>query len=62
MVIGKERTNWHGNHGKACTCADCVTFNAEQRRFDEITQGRKIGRNEKCPCGSSKKFKKCHGT
>jgi hypothetical protein len=23
--------------------------------------GRKIGRNEKCPCGSGKKFKKCHG-
>ncbi|MFX8778298.1 SEC-C metal-binding domain-containing protein [Acinetobacter baumannii] len=20
----------------------------------------KIGRNEKCPCGSGKKFKKCH--
>jgi len=22
---------------------------------------RKIGRNESCPCGSGKKFKKCHG-
>lgn len=22
----------------------------------------KVGRNEKCPCGSSKKYKKCHGT
>ncbi|MCA0136611.1 SEC-C metal-binding domain-containing protein [Pseudosulfitobacter pseudonitzschiae] len=21
----------------------------------------KIGRNERCPCGSGKKFKKCHG-
>ncbi|MFC1935150.1 SEC-C metal-binding domain-containing protein [Chloroflexota bacterium] len=21
----------------------------------------KIGRNEKCPCGSGKKYKKCHG-
>ena len=20
----------------------------------------KIGRNDKCPCGSNKKFKKCH--
>jgi len=20
-----------------------------------------IGRNDKCPCGSGKKFKKCHG-
>lgn len=23
--------------------------------------GRKIGRNERCPCGSGKKFKFCHG-
>jgi preprotein translocase subunit SecA len=21
-----------------------------------------IGRNDPCPCGSGKKFKKCHGT
>ncbi|MDA1036183.1 MAG: SEC-C metal-binding domain-containing protein [Chloroflexi bacterium] len=26
-----------------------------------MTQGRKIGRNEQCPCGSGKKYKKCHG-
>ena len=25
------------------------------------TSGRKLGRNEKCPCGSGLKFKKCHG-
>ncbi len=22
----------------------------------------KVGRNDPCPCGSGKKFKKCHGT
>jgi preprotein translocase subunit SecA len=22
----------------------------------------KVGRNEPCPCGSGKKFKKCHGS
>jgi preprotein translocase subunit SecA len=26
-----------------------------------IRQGRKVGRNEPCPCGSGKKFKHCHG-
>jgi preprotein translocase subunit SecA len=26
-----------------------------------IRNGRKIGRNEPCPCGSGKKFKQCHG-
>ncbi len=23
---------------------------------------KKVGRNEKCPCKSGNKFKKCHGT
>ena len=28
---------------------------------DVSPQGRKIGRNEPCPCGSGKKYKRCHG-
>ena len=28
-----------------------------QTRYD----GQKVGRNDPCPCGSGKKFKKCHG-
>jgi preprotein translocase subunit SecA len=24
-------------------------------------EGNKVGRNDPCPCGSGKKFKKCHG-
>ena len=26
-----------------------------------IKVDKKVGRNEPCPCGSGKKFKKCHG-
>jgi len=26
-----------------------------------IRKGRKVGRNEPCPCGSGKKYKQCHG-
>jgi len=26
-----------------------------------VRHGRKIGRNEPCPCGSGKKYKQCHG-
>jgi CRP-like cAMP-binding protein len=26
-----------------------------------VVAGAKVGRNEPCPCGSGKKFKKCHG-
>jgi preprotein translocase subunit SecA len=25
-------------------------------------QADKVGRNDPCPCGSGKKYKKCHGT
>jgi len=24
-------------------------------------EGKKVGRNEPCPCGSGKKYKHCHG-
>jgi preprotein translocase subunit SecA len=27
-----------------------------------VAAGKKVGRNEKCPCGSGKKYKHCHGT
>lgn len=30
-------------------------------RLVPVRQGPKVGRNEPCPCGSGKKFKKCHG-
>ena len=26
-----------------------------------VTRGEEVGRNEPCPCGSGKKYKKCHG-
>ncbi len=26
-----------------------------------VVKGKKVGRNEPCPCGSSKKYKNCHG-
>ena len=30
------------------------------RALGNLTKTRKIGRNDKCPCGSGKKYKKCH--
>jgi preprotein translocase subunit SecA len=26
-----------------------------------VVKGTKVGRNDPCPCGSGKKYKKCHG-
>jgi preprotein translocase subunit SecA len=33
----------------------------EEARQPFVREGRKIGRNEPCPCGSGKKYKHCHG-
>ena len=33
----------------------------EQKKSGTVVKGRKIGRNEPCPCGSGKKYKHCCG-
>jgi len=32
-----------------------------ERATPYVREGRKVGRNEPCPCGSGKKYKHCHG-
>lgn len=36
-------------------------FTREQKLSRTIIKGEKIGRNDPCPCGSGKKYKKCCG-
>ena len=40
-----------------------VVENTEQIEADQpfVRDGKKVGRNDPCPCGSGKKFKQCHG-
>ena len=38
-----------------------LTTNGEQKARTPIHVGKKIGRNDPCPCGSGKKYKNCHG-
>nr|WP_294682254.1 SEC-C metal-binding domain-containing protein [uncultured Anaerotignum sp.] len=33
----------------------------EQKKSKTVVKGEKIGRNDPCPCGSGKKYKKCCG-
>ena len=40
---------------------DKASMDAQKIKINEISQQRKIGRNELCPCGSGKKYKHCHG-
>jgi preprotein translocase subunit SecA len=38
-----------------------VSNDDNQKINQDNTAEKKVGRNEKCPCGSGKKFKHCHG-
>lgn len=38
---------------------DVENLSRRRRRMLEVTGHTRVGRNEKCPCGSGKKFKKC---
>ncbi len=38
---------------------DMAETGEESKPF--VREGRKVGRNEPCPCGSGKKYKHCHG-
>ncbi len=41
---------------------DITDLELLQNPVETITVEQKIGRNEPCPCGSGKKYKKCCGT
>jgi preprotein translocase subunit SecA len=34
---------------------------AEEKSHPVKRESKKVGRNDPCPCGSGKKYKKCHG-
>ena len=53
--LSLNRPNWYKEHPAACTCLSCT-----EKKLIKNQHG-KVGRNEKCPCGSDKKYKKCHG-
>jgi preprotein translocase subunit SecA len=39
-----------------------ATATTTNNRPDAAAANRKVGRNDPCPCGSGKKYKKCHGS
>jgi preprotein translocase subunit SecA len=43
------------------TGAENSTASPEVGHETFIRKGRKIGRNEACPCGFGRKYKHCHG-
>ena len=55
----------HYEHAEASAMADAEEKEEEEAPPEQhkpfVRGGRKIGRNEPCPCGSGKKYKQCHG-
>ncbi len=45
----------------ARAAAEAAGGKAEVQAVTTVRNENKIGRNEKCPCGSGKKYKQCHG-
>jgi preprotein translocase subunit SecA len=58
----EEQRRMHGEmefqHDEASAMGQSET---EEEQAPFVREGRKVGRNEPCPCGSGKKYKQCHG-
>ena len=59
-AIKKLKDNKNKNGQSANSQAILNKANNEFDSNNQKTWG-KVGRNEKCPCGSGKKYKNCHG-
>lgn len=59
----RANTNSNQEEIKGREGYDEAIRNSEQRREKQqpVVAEKKIGRNDKCPCGSGKKYKQCHG-
>jgi len=56
----RVQVKYHHDEANAMGEAESEGGQAEEHK-PFTRQGRKIGRNEPCPCGSGKKYKQCHG-
>jgi len=59
----RANTNSNQEEIKGRQGYDEAIRNSEQQREKQqpVVAEKKIGRNDKCPCGSGKKYKQCHG-
>lgn len=64
--VGAKKNMQEGSSPLAAEPSESV-YGGQANRDQEVVklrgeyQGQKVGRNDPCPCGSGKKFKKCHG-
>ena len=50
-----------GSGGAKKTADQSNVSHVESKKKVKTSDGKEVGRNDLCPCGSGKKFKKCHG-
>jgi preprotein translocase subunit SecA len=60
----RSRVPMNYQHAEANSMSDqpeAAAAEAPRAKTPFTREGRKVGRNEPCPCGSGKKYKQCHG-
>ena len=61
----RERLHARAMHAEASALVEAKDQEGEPAASEPhspfVREGRKVGRNEPCPCGSDKKYKQCHG-
>jgi preprotein translocase subunit SecA len=53
--------SYRHDEAQSGVAAEAPAAEAEAEKQPFVREGRKVGRNEPCPCGSGKKYKQCHG-
>ena len=67
--VGSTWVETSARHDEAASATEMATAQEQAidgsqgaQRIDPIrNRGSRVGRNDPCPCGSGKKYKKCHG-
>ena len=57
----RSQGNMEFQHADASAMPESEAGAAAGDHTPFVREGRKVGRNEPCPCGSGKKYKQCHG-
>ena len=58
---GPSEERMQFQHAEASALSGAQQAEEEHAPTPYVREGRKVGRNEPCPCGSGKKYKHCHG-
>lgn len=59
VLVHKDATNMGLAGGEKSSMQQAAESSREKKKTVRVEQ--KVGRNDPCPCGSGKKYKKCHG-